>query len=409
MKKVLFVVHTLQVGGAERVLINILKNIDKRKFSVTVLALVDDGVLVDEVKNIEGINYKYVFKAYFKKSRYNKRSKFHKIANRAMAHIWKKYLNKMKESSDKLYQKYVNEKYDVEIAFLEGKVAKFVANSDNKDSKKIVWIHTDINKYVNTIFKNEEEEISCYKKFDKIVCVSNDVKDKFIEKTGINDGVCVQINPIDSNDIIKKSNEVIVKNLNTEGLIVCTVGRLVKAKGYDRLLIAHKKLINEGIHHILWIVGDGIERKKLQDYIKANKLEKTVNLVGYTSNPYKYMKKADVFACTSRVEGLSTAIIEATILEKVIISTECPGCKDILCDNNENALIVENSTEGIYEGLKRIIIDEEYRAKCQINIKERSKLFNLETTIKQIETIIEGWGANDGYRYKLFIWEWGML
>ena len=60
MKRVLFVVHTLQIGGAERALINILNNIDKSKFSITVLALVDDGVLVDEVKKIKGINYKCV-------------------------------------------------------------------------------------------------------------------------------------------------------------------------------------------------------------------------------------------------------------------------------------------------------------------------------------------------------------
>ena len=389
MKKVLFVLHTLQVGGAEKALINILKNIDKNKFSVTVLSLVDDGPLLDEVKSIKGINYKYIFKAYFKKTRLNRQSRFYKIANMIMSFIWKIYLRKIINSSDKLYKKYIKEHYDIEIAFLEGKVAKFVSNSNNKDSKKIVWIHTDINKCINTIFRNKDEEISCYKKFNKIVCVSNDVKNKFIQKTGIHDRICVQINPVDSNDIIKKSEELITKDINNNGLIICSVGRLVKVKGFDRLLIVHKKLIDNGIFHTLWIIGDGIERKKLQDYIKANRLEKTVNLIGYTNNPYKYIKKADVFVCTSRVEGLSTAIIEATVLEKVIVTTDCPGCKDILCDNNENALIVDNNTDSIYEGLKKIITDENYRMKCQKNIKERSKMFNLETTIKQIESIIE--------------------
>ena len=131
MKKVLFVIHTLQIGGAEKSLVNILKNIDKRKYSVTVLSLVDDGVFVNVVKDIKGINYKHGFRSYFKKARANKHSRFHKIANRAMGHIWKSYLNKMKNCPGKLYKKFVDDKYDVEIAFLEGKVAKFVASSVN--------------------------------------------------------------------------------------------------------------------------------------------------------------------------------------------------------------------------------------------------------------------------------------
>ena len=389
MKKVLFVVHTLQVGGAEKILINILKNIDKDKYSVTVLALVDDGILTDQVKDIDGVNYIYVFKSFFKKARANKEARFHKIASMIMRHIWKIYLRKIKYSSEKIYKRYVKEKYDVEIAFLEGKVAKFVSYSSNPDSRKIAWIHTDINKSVNTIFKSKDDEINCYKRFDKIVCVSSEVKNKFSEKTGITDNVCVQANPIDSNDIIKKANEKITEKLHNEGLIVCTVGRLVKAKGYDRLLVAHKRLIDEGINHNLWIVGEGIEKRKLQDYVRANKLEKTVNFTGYVCNPYKYMKNADIFVCASRVEGLSTAIIEATILKKIIVSTDCPGCKDILGENNQYALITDNSTEGIYEGLKKILTDEDLRKKYLNNIENRSKMFNLESTIKQIEEIIE--------------------
>ena len=76
------------------------------------------------------------------------------------------------------------------------------------------------------------------------------------------------------------------------------------------------------------------------------------------------------------------------MLEKIIISPDCPGCRDILGDNNENALIVNNSTDGIYEGLKKILTDSDLRNKYQNNIKNRSKLFNLKTTIKQIENII---------------------
>lgn len=389
-KKLLFVVHTLQIGGAEKILVNILKYISKRKYDITVLALVDDGVFVDEVKNIEGVTYKYVFKSYFKKARANKESKFHKIATNIMSSIWKRYLKKLKYNSRELYEKYVDEKYDVEIAFLEGKVSKFVSSSNNKDSRKIAWIHTDINIGTNSIFIDDDDEKNCYNTFDKVVCVSREVRNRFIQKTGRDNNVLVQINPVDCLDILEKAKEELTIKKNNDVPVVCTVGRLVQVKGYDRLLEVHKRLIDEGIMHELWIVGDGVERKKLEDYIRKNKLEKSARLMGYSNNPYKYVKNSDIFVCASRIEGLSTVIVEATILEKVIVSTDCPGAKEILGDDNECGMVVENDAVGIYEGLKAVLTDKELEKKYQENIKKRSELFNLRNSIGQIEDIIDG-------------------
>lgn len=390
MKKLLFVVHTLQVGGAERVLINLLKRIDKSKYDITLLSVVNDGIYIDEIKKIEGVKYKYIFDTFFKKSREDDKSKNHKICKKIMGYIWKIYILLMKYFPRMLYKNSVKEKYDVEIAFLEGKIAKIVSNSTNKDSKKIVWIHTDINNVSGiNIFKNIEEERECYKKFDKIICVSEEVKKRFSQKTGIKENLYVQINPICSDEIIKKSVEPITKELNHNGRIVCSVGRLVKAKGYDRLLEVHNRLIKEGIIHTLWIIGEGQERKKLENYIADNHLEDTVNLVGYSKNPFKYVKNADIFVCSSRVEGLSSAVLEATILEKIIVSTNCPGTEEILGSDGQAAMIVENDTEALYIGLKEILTNPMLRDKYQKNIKQRSKLFNIDNVIKQIENIFD--------------------
>lgn len=390
MKKILFVVHTLQVGGAERVLLNLLKNINKDKYEVTVLSIVNDGIYVEEVKKIEGIKYKYLFNAYFKKSRQNKKSKFHKITRKLMNIIWKLYLLQIKHNPKRLYRKAIKEKYDVEIAFLEGKVSKFVANSTNPNSKKIAWIHTDINNVSGMdIFKNIEEEKQCYKQFDKIMCVSEEVKKRFMDKTQITENLYIQMNPIDSKEILEKANEPIVKELNNKGLIVSTVGRLVKVKGYDRLLEVHKKLIQEGILHTLWIVGEGEERKNLETFIKENKLEETVNLVGYTKNPYKYVQNSDVFVCSSRIEGLSSALLEATILEKTIVTTNCPGTKEIFGQSGQTAIIVNNTTEDLYEGLKQILTNFDLRERLKERIKTRSKLLDIDNVISQIEKILD--------------------
>lgn len=389
MKKILFVANTLQFGGAERILINILKNIDKTKYDITVLALVNYGVLVDEVKNIEGTKYIGGFKGLFNKTKLNEESKIYKIQNKIMIKKLKRYTKELRTNSNKLYKKFVKEKYDVEIAFLEGRVSKFVSCSTNPKSKKISWIHTDITNITPENFINVIDEKKSYSKFDKIVCVSNGVKEKFQQKTGITKNLYVQINPIDSNNILKRSNEKINIIKNTDDIILCAVGRLEPVKGFDRLLEVHQKLIKQSIKHKLWIVGDGTEREKLENYVKNNNLTETVTLFGYDSNPYKFMKNADIYVCSSITEGLSSTVIEALILEKIILSTDCPGMREILGPNNDYGMIVENSSEGLYNGIKELITNESLRNQYKENIKKISNQFNLETRIKQIEEIID--------------------
>ena len=390
MKKVLIAIHTLQMGGVEKIVINLLKNIDKEKFDVTLLSIVNDGIYINEVKKIPNIKYKYFFNSLFKKSRDNTNSPFNKITSKIMNIIWKYYLFMIKYFPKYLYKKNIKEKYDIEISFLEGKVAKIIANSPNHDSKKMVWVHTDIENICRmNIFKSLQEEIDCYNKFDKIVCVSSDVKNHFIHKTGITENILIQTNPINSEEIIEKSKEKILENLKKDGLVLCAVGRLAYEKGFDRLLKIHKRLLSENIKNTVWIVGEGGERKRLEKYISANNLENTVDLIGYTSNPYKYIKNADIFVCSSRIEGLSSVVIEATILEKPIVTTMCSGMTDILGEDNENAMIVSNNTDDLYLGIKKMITDNELRRTYENNIKNISNEFNINHVIKNIENLLD--------------------
>ncbi len=378
------------MGGVEKIILNLLKKIDTTKYDITLLSIVNDGIYVDEVKKIENIKYKYFFNAYFKKTRANKDSKLFNISNKIMNIIWKKYLFLIKYFPKRVYKKHIKEKYDIEIAFLEGKVAKIIANSSNPDSRKVVWIHTDIeNIRRKNIYRSKRDEIDCYKKFDKIVCVSEDVKKHFINKTGIKKNIIVQPNPINSIEILEKANEKIEEDLPKKGLVLCAVGRLAYEKGYDRLLKVHKKLLNENIENTVWIVGEGLERPKLEKYIKAQNLEDTVKLVGYTSNPYKYIKNSDIFVCSSRIEGLSTVVIEAAILQKPIVTTMCSGMQDILGKDNSCACIVPNNTKALYGGIKKVLLDENLRKKYSENIEKRKERFDINKVILDIEKILD--------------------
>lgn len=389
-KKLLIAVHTLQLGGVEKIVINLLKKMDKEKYDITLLSIVDDGIFKKDVVNIPGIKYKYFFKGYFKKSRNDINSKYYKISTKAMNMIWKWYLFLMKYFPKYLYKKNIKEVYDIEIAFLEGKVAKIIANSSNEKSKKVVWIHTDIENITRkNMFTSLDEEIECYKKFNKIVCVSTDVKFHFCHKTGITDNVVVQMNPINIKEILEKSKEPIKEKLKHDGIIICAVGRLAYEKGYDRLLKVHRKLLREHIKNTVWIVGEGLERDRLEEYIRDNHLEETVQLIGYSQNPYKYVKASDIFVCSSRIEGLSSVVIEAAVLGKPIITTLCSGMKDILGDDNTNALIVPNHTYNLYKGLKKLILDENLRKYYQDNVKNTTQKFDINTVIASIDKMLE--------------------
>ena len=136
----------------------------------------------------------------------------------------------------------------------------------------------------------------------------------------------------------------------------------------------------------VWIIGVGEEEEKLKKYIKDNRLQ-NVKLLGYQQNPYKYIKKADFFVCSSITEGFSTVVSEAVILEKKIITTECSGMREILGENGEYGILVENSEEALYKALKENLMTEDFKIKEE-QIKKRKKLFNLEYLTKEIEQLI---------------------
>ena len=164
------------------------------------------------------------------------------------------------------------------------------------------------------------------------------------------------------------------------------MGRLVEAKGYDRLLNIHKRLIDEGIIYELIIVGGGLEYDKYRKFILDNELEETVYLLVNRTNPYKYINKSDLFDCSSRWEGFSTVISEAVILKKPVLTTRVSGVSELFLDN-EYGLIVDNDEEGLYQGLKLLITNKELLNHYKEKIIERSKFFDTKKAVKGIERL----------------------
>ena len=174
---------------------------------------------------------------------------------------------------------------------------------------------------------------------------------------------------------------------NSEPLFV-SVGTVFPQKGFDRLLKEHKKLLEEGYPHRIKIIGDGYDFENIKNLKTELGANETAEMLGFTDNPYPSIKTADFYILSSRYEGFPTVLFEAITLRKNIIATEVSGVKEML-ENGKLGLIVENSEEGIYQGMKKALTNPESFSQYQENLKDYQMPFNLENSVNKIMEIID--------------------
>lgn len=360
MKRLIFFGYTLQMGGAEKVLIDFIKILKEKGYDIDLVLLQKKGDLLQDVPkdvNIYEIrknNFTYAFFRY-------------------IPFVRKKVINKI-----------VNQKnYDVAIGFIEGRSATWIADI-KKNIKKIAWIHTDVAKF--DIGISEKEAKKSYKKINKIVTVSNKAKEIFCNKYEIDiNKVEVLENIINEKDIIEKA-KISDKQRNSKYTFI-NVGKMRPEKRQDRLIEIAKKLKEEGYNFKIQIIGDGPEEANIKNMIKEYKVEDKIELLGIQINPYPYVNKADCFVLSSELEGFGIAVKEALLLKKIVISTTVTGIEEML-KNNKYGILVDNSTNGLYQAMKDVL-DNKIDIK---KIKKNLKNFDCgnEKIIKKLIEIIEG-------------------
>lgn len=376
MKKILFVIQTLGGGGAEKVLINLLDNINYNKYKVDVLVISDEGVYKNKINpNVEKI-------AIFKGTD-NIKNRIHRNIYKIYRRIYMKLIQKNPSIARKVIK---NKEYDIEVSFLEGLGAVIVAGGSC--TKKIGWIHTDLSKYDSIISKAELEK--SYDKMDKIIFVSEESKKGFLktfEKFKNRDELLEVIyNPIDEDEIKRKSKEHV--DYEKEEITLIAVGRLIKSKRIDRLVRIHKRLLDNGIKNEFVILGEGQEKKQLESLIRELNVSDTFKLVGFTDNPYKWINMADIYVMSSEYEGLPLVIAEAMTLNKPIVSTSVTGPNEML-HFGEYGLLVKNDDEDLYNGIKKMILDEKLRNEYAETLKCKKSEFDKNEIISKIEYMLD--------------------
>lgn len=384
-KKILIRIGSLRHGGAEKVLVTFLKNLPPDKYEIDLLLNLYSGKYLPEVPS-------WINVLYLNKGEMITTNRPQDIPKKAFRVIYQSLLKKFPKL---LYSKVLrNKKYDIEFAAIHG-FRDEILNSPLKSSKKIVWIHNDLRK---THFHNyTDDEIRKFFGFDKILVISEHIQKDFesLARTEDEKSRIVRVyNPLDTEEILRRSHEPRVRSqdkqpeTSNQQPVFVSVGTVFPQKGFDRLLKVHKKILDEGFSHRIKIVGDGYDFENIKNLRKELDVEETAEMTGFTNNPYPDFKNADFYVLSSRYEGFPTVLFEAITLKKNIIATDVSGVREMLL-GGKLGMIVENSEEGIYEGMKKALTETFSFEKYQKELKDYEMPFNLENAVNRIIEIID--------------------
>lgn len=367
-KKILFLIPNLKHGGAEKVLVNLVNNLDPEKYDITVQTLFDEGVHRGSLK--PHIRYLSVFKRSFR-------------GNNRLFQLF---------SPGSLWKWMVKERYDIAISYLEGPTNRIVSGCTDPDTKRVAWLHTamDTPKVFSVGFRSPKEAARCYPRFHRVVAVSQKAKECFESHLTEPCSVEVLYNTNETEQIQEKALlPVEDPRFPREGLTVCSTGKLIPLKGFARLLSVHKRLLDEGIDHKVCILGIGQEQRSLEREISRLGVQDSFLLLGYQTNPYQYVSRCDLYVCSSTREGFSTAVTEALVVGTAVVSTDVSGARELLGEHDEYGLVVENSEDGIYQGMKRMLSDPQLLQHYKEKAKERGSFFSRTETVKAVEAMLD--------------------
>ena len=366
MKKLLFLIHDLGHGGAEKVLVNLVNNMDREKFDITVMALFGGGVneqfLAKDIRLIH----------------------CHGKPMPGNSHLMKLL------SPKQLHKLYIKEHYDIEVAYLEGPAVRIISGCPHPDTKLVSWIHCTMHseREFSGSFRSPIEARTCYRKFRSNVFVSQEVMRAFRECCPGDNGITLY-NTNESGKILAMAEESIPEELFREDEVnLIGVGKIEPVKGFDRLARIHKRMKDEGYPIHTYILGEGSKREEITSFLEEAGVGTSFTFLGYQTNPYKFVKRIDIFVCASHSEGFSTAATEALILGAPVVTTLVSGMKEMLGENNEWGIVTDNDEEALYQGIKRLLDDPELLAHYKEKAAERGKMFSTENTVKAVEDML---------------------
>lgn len=394
MKKVLFVIDSLNSGGAEKSLISLLTLFNYKEYEVDLLMFSHEGLympLIPKEVNIIDIP------KYMKMRKYKLRFL---LAHKHFTELFLRVITSLSlrnplkvnnlHSAQIIWQcisnyiEKLNKPYDFAIAYSQGMPTYYVAEKVTA-SKKFCWVNTD---YKLASYNKKYDE-NYYNNFNKIIAVSNINKDIFNGEFPIFEKKVDVIYDIVSPELIKS---LAIKDGgfkdNFEGIRILTIGRLVDIKGYDLAIKACHQLREAGFKIKWYAIGEGNQKIKYENMVEEYGLKDSFIFLGTHYNPYTFLNQCDIYVQPSRFEGFGIALAEAKILKKHIVATNFSVVHDQI-EDKKNGLIVKMESKEIYNGIRKIMEDQNLREKMKRSLidevggteDEINKLYTLMNSV----------------------------
>lgn len=356
--KFLIQIPQLIFGGAEKVLVSFANELVDHGHDVTILETYEKGYLkpqFDSRVRFDAICSKaYTEKYYASMQDIRSEKKLGRKLQKCGKQVFSKLVGYRRFAEKLAAKRYESQTFDVAVNYLEIDSPAFMLDHIRAD-KYIQWYHTD----VANLDKPEDTDnlIPQFYRMDAIICVAESAKKSFLERYPKLDGnVHVLYNFFDVKAIQQAA--AVPFSFAGDGFILLSVGRMTEQKKYMRFLDVLAKLKDDGFAFQWHVLGDGIQRKEIEEKIHRLHLEDYVFLDGLTDNPYKYMKHCDLFVLPSGWEGFPTVTVEAKIVGCPVLATDVSGIREQLI-HGKTGWIVENNEEGIYKGLKYLLSNPE--------------------------------------------------
>lgn len=396
-KKILFVIDSLQTGGAEKSLVSLLNELDHSKYEVHLQMFSLSGQFLkfipEEVQVLPEMGYfEFCRKPLFRGFRRINEIKY--FISRIQYSIFIYLFRKSKHATKARYlwsvaghqitsARIQSEVYDIAIAYSQNVPTFFVANNV-KAHRKIAWYNA-----LCLLGKKEVQyQQAFYENIDEVVVVTPPTQISLLSKfPKLKDKVCV-IKDINSEILTRKIANLPIsdRRMNFDGLKLLTTGRLAYGKGYDMAIDSALILKNKGVAFKWFFLGQGDLYSSLFNRVKELSLEDHICFLGSTENVYHYTSKADIYVQPSRYESYGLALLEARAMGIPCIATNFDSVGEQIV-HKENGYITEMNPSSIANGILDLCTDQQLRLSILSNMKK--EIFYNTTEIDKVHWLLD--------------------
>lgn len=372
-RKILFIMSSLGGGGAEKVLVTMLKNFDYERFDVDLALTSNTGIYLNEVPS--QVRIIPIF------------SHPGTLLERLGFFLYAKFRISCVEKW--AARRAVKEHYDTIVSFMQGRALKFHHYILDRANKNISWVHADLYTSRATIgpVLSEADERKGYETMDEVVFVSNEAQKQFgklgykIKKS------TVIYNPIPVVEIQKYVGNSLASKIDDSPIQIVLCGSLSPVKAFDRMVRVASRLRDEGLVFVVNIIGEGPERHSLENLIAAADLNGIINLLGFMRPPYAEMAKGDIFVSCSLTEAYPLNVCEALCLRLPIVATECAGNSEILGYGKYGNLVSQNEDE-LYFAIREMVKNKDLRDEYAEKARQGAAQLDMENVMLQIYSVL---------------------